>query len=90
MVDSSDEEEKNANAKLGGQVYYKCTQESDTCIIFYYNPNLDKKKSSGGKISSSKESDRRTSERRTSHALKARAARMSHDFTNDPNFRTFS
>ena len=38
VVDSSDEEEKNANAKLG-QVYYKCTQESDACIIYFHNPN---------------------------------------------------
>lgn len=57
VVDSSDEEEKNANAKTGQEIYYKCTQESDACIIYFHNPNSNR----NNKWTSSKKSLKKTS-----------------------------
>ena len=37
VVASSDEEEANKNCR-NGEIYYKCTQESDNCIIFFKRP----------------------------------------------------
>lgn len=44
IVDSSDEEDaKDLAAKNPDKPFFKCSQLSDNCIIFMYNPNKRKK-----------------------------------------------
>jgi hypothetical protein len=49
VVDSSDEEEANKAAATAtalhepDKMYYKCSQLSDNCILFMYNPNKQRK-----------------------------------------------
>ena len=41
IVDSSDEEEAYMNTSPKKE-FYRCTQESDACIIYFHNPNRRK------------------------------------------------